>query len=222
MGLLSRSSSIVRFLAPPPGDLDRDKVARAVSRRAFRAIEDGEAVQAFGWVGIHDPLETELGPADLFLQGHLAVGFRYDRRAVPPKLLQLERRREESIRRALTENGRLGREARKAIKAEVETRLILRALPAPRLFDCAWNLETGHLYFTGRLRAAQEAFIGLFRETFGVGPIPMIPFLALERLGLPARIVERVRSVDAASLVPDEAVVPRLPLLEAEEAEVVA
>jgi len=218
VGLFARSTSIVRYLAPPPARLDRDKIARAVSRRAFREVDAAESVQAFGWVGAHDPLATDFSAADLFVQHHLVVGFRYDRRIVPPKLLHLERRREEAARRTTEESGRLGREARKQVKDEVEARLLLRALPTPRLFDCAWNLDTGHVYFSGRLRPAREAFAALFRETFGVAPIPLIPYLAVERTGLPARAVERVRAAQPASLVaaPPASAVPHLPLVEAE------
>ena len=98
MGLLSTSSTVVRFVATPPARLDRDAVARAVARRAFRELdpEGGDAAQAAGWVGIHDPLATDFSPADLFFQRWLAVGFRWDRRAVPAKLLWLERRRAEA------------------------------------------------------------------------------------------------------------------------------
>ena len=209
---------MVRFVAEAPRRVDREAMAAAVSRRAFRELDGGDAVQSSGWVAVHDPLVTELAPADLFFQQYLVVGFRWDRRAVPAKLLQLERRRAEETRRSESDGGRLGREARKQIRAEVEARLIVRALPAPRLFDCAWNLDTGHLYFTGRARAACEAFADLFRATFAVAPVPMIPYLAAGRLGLPARLVEALRAVEPATLVaPDHGtIVPRLPLVEAE------
>jgi hypothetical protein len=90
----------------------------------------------------------------------------------------------------------------------------------PRLFDCVWNLETGRVYFTGKLRVAREAFTTLFRETFGVTPVPLIPYLAAEHLGLPGRAVEAVRAVEPASFAPeapadDGPSVPRLPLAEA-------
>jgi recombination associated protein RdgC len=222
VGLLARSSSVVRFAAAPPSRLDRDAVARAVGRRVFRDLdpEGGDATQAAGWVGIHDPLATELTAADLFFQHYLAVGFRFDRRAVPPKLLFLERRRDEAARRAERGVERLGKAERRQIKADVEARLLLRALPVPRLFDCVWNLETGHVYFTGKLRVAREAFTTLFRETFGVTPVPLIPYLAAEHLGLPGRAVEAVRAVEPASFAPaartdDGPEVPRLPLAEA-------
>jgi len=222
VGLLSASTTIVRFVAEPPRPLDRDAVARAVSRRAFRelAADDGEARDAFGWVGIHDPFATALDAADLFFQHYLTVGFRWDRRSVPPKLLWLERRRAEDARRAESETGRLGRAVRKEIKAEVEARLLRRALPVPRLFDCVWNLETGRLYFTGRLRPAREAFVETFRQTFGAAPVPMIPWVAAEHVGLPPRVVEAVRAVEPARLARAAATngagVPRLALEEAE------
>ena len=97
-----------------------------------------------------------------------------------------------------------------------------RALPVPRLFDCICNLETGHVYFTGKVRAAREAFTEYFRLTFGVSPVPLIPYLAAEHVGLDPHHVEAVRAVEPASLVAEEAPrvrddVPRLPI-EPEEA----
>jgi DNA recombination-dependent growth factor C len=225
MGLLSASSTVVRFVAQAPARLDREAFARAVSKRAFRELDPagGDASQACGWVGIHDPLATTFTPADLFFQHHLVVGFRYDRRTVPAKLLFLERRRAEAALKIERNTDRLGAAARKQIKADVEARLLARALPAPRLFDCVWNLEAGRLYFTGKLRVAREAFADLFRETFGVAPVPLIPYLAAEHVGLSPRSVEAVRAVEPASFVPVEAPdrdqhVPRLPLAGAEVA----
>lgn len=222
MGFLSSSTTVVRFVAVPPRRLDREAVARAVGRRAFREAEaDGLAVaQSFGWVGIHDPLATELTPADLFFQQYLVVGFRYDRRTVPAKLLWLERRRAEEALKAERGAERLGKADRQQIKSDVEARLLARALPAPRLFDCVWNLETGRLYFSGKLRVATEAFGAVFRETFGVAPVPLIPYLAAEHTGLAPHLLEALRAAEPSRFTdePDTATrddVPRLPLEEA-------
>lgn len=223
MGLLSASSTITRFIAPPPANLDRDATAAAISRRTFRPFDADAAAdkQTCGWVAIHDPLAVHVEPADLFYQQFLVIGFRFDKRAVPGKLLWLERRRLEEERRAERGLPRLGAAARREIKDEVEARLLVRALPAPRLFDCAWNLENGRVYFTGKQKAARDAFVELFRETFGVQPVPLIPYLAAEYVGLSSRTVEAVRAVEPASFVPGaadpRADVPHLPLL-AEEA----
>jgi hypothetical protein len=62
------------------------------------------------------------------------LGFRYDRRAVPAKLLALERRREEAALAAARGVERIGRAARKQIKLEVEARPLGGALPVARLF----------------------------------------------------------------------------------------
>jgi hypothetical protein len=219
VGILSASSSVVRLVAAPPARVQRDALAAAVSKRAFREpeLELGGGRETSGWVGIHDPLVTELGPADLFFQHYLVVGFRWDRRVVPPKLLWIERRRLEEQRRAERGVERLSAPERKEIKEEVAQRLQARALPVPRLFDCIWNLETGHVYFTGKVRAARDAFAECFRHTFGVAPVPLVPYLAAEHVGLDAHQVEGVRAVEPASLVADDAPrvrddVPRLPL----------
>jgi hypothetical protein len=219
VGVLSASTSVVRLIAAPPARIQRDALAAAVSRRAFREpdLELGDRRESSGWVGIHDPLVTELGPADLFFQHYLVVGFRWDRRVVPPKLLWIERRRLEEQRRAERGVERLSAPEWKEIRDEVAQRLMARALPVPRLFDCIWNLQTGHVYFTGKVRAAREAFAECFRQTFGVAPVPLIPYLAAEHVGLEAQQVEALRAVEPASLVVEEAPrlrddVPRLPI----------
>lgn len=222
MGILSRSSTILRFVAMPPARIDREAWARAITRRAFRDLdpESDDTQQSCGWFAIHDPLVTELGPADVFFQHYLTVGFRLDRRAVPPKLLAIERRRAEAALRAELDRPRLGRSARQQVKTEVQSRLLVRALPVPRLFDVVWNLDAGRVYLTGKARVVQEAFVDLFRETFGVAPVPLIPYLAAEHVGLGTRVVEAVRSVQPASLVaapePDRHGIPVLPLEQAE------
>jgi recombination associated protein RdgC len=219
VGFLSASTSVVRFVATAPTAMEREKIAIAVARRAFRDgdPEVGDARQVWGWVTIHDPLLTAFTPADLFFHHYLVVGFRYDKRLVPPKLLMLERRRLENERKAARGIPRLGAAERREIKDEIAQRLLARALPTPRLFDVVWNLQTGRVYFSGKLRAARDAFADCFRETFGVMPVPLIPYLAAEHVGLAPREVEAVRAVEPASLVaaeppPPAADVPRLPL----------
>ena len=199
--------------------MDRETIARAVSKRAFRDSdpEIGDPRQAWGWVTIHDPLLTAFTPADLFFHHYLVVGFRYDKRLVPPKLLFLERRRLENERKAARGVNKLGASERREIKDEIAQRLIVRALPTPRLFDVIWNLQNGRVYFSGKLRAARDAFGDCFRDTFGVMPVPLIPYLAAEHVGLPPRQVETLRAVEPCSLVADVEApthedVPRLPL----------
>ena len=205
MGLLGASTTVVRMTAPLPARIDREQFARAVTRRAFREADvEAGAADSCGWVAAHDPLATDFSAADLFLQQHLVVGFRFDRRMVPAKLLYLERRRAEEVVRAERGLERLGRAVRAEIKEEVRMRLMVRALPVPRVFDCAWNLETGHVLFTGKLRAAREAFMELFWQTFGVRPVPMIPYLAVEYMGLSRGVVDAVRAVAPAELVGED------------------
>ncbi len=211
MGFLSASSTIVRLHAKPPPNMDREAIARAIEERAFRDHdEDGMPKQeAFGWVAIHDPLVTEFDASDLFFQQYLVVGFRFDTRAVPAKLSWMERRRQEDARRSEQDVEKLSRDTKREIKQDVESNLMSRALPNPKLFECAWNLETEAVYFTGKLKSARETFASLFRETFGVAPIPMIPYLAVERVGLADGVVDAVRGVEPSRLVAD-AVEPSL------------
>lgn len=203
MGFLSTSTSLVRFVAAAPSRLERESIAQAVTRHAFRDSDPavGDARQAWGWIAMHDPLQVEFTPADLFFHQYLVLGFRYDKRLVPPKLLMLERRRLERERAAARGALRVSAAERREIKDEIASRLVAQALPTPRLFDVVWNLETGRVYFSGKLRAAREAFGDCFRRTFGVTPVPLIPYLAAEHVGLGAGTVAAVRGVEPSSLV---------------------
>ena len=202
MGFLSASSSIVRFEARAPRAVDRNAFCEAVNRESFREHdEDGLPRQeAFGWVSIHDPLVVELEPSDIFFQQYAMLGFRYDRRVAPAKLLRLECRRAEAERREQLGLERLGRAVRREIKEEIAARLLLRALPSPQIFECVWDLDSHTLYFTGKSRAPREAFASLFRDTAGVTPVPVIPYLAVERVGLPDVLVDAVRGVEPSVL----------------------
>ncbi len=219
MGFLSASTSVVRFVAIAPARMERATIAKAVTKRAFRESEAGvgDPRQSWGWVTVHDPLLTAFTPADLFFHHYLVLGFRYDKRLVPPKLIWLERRRLENERKAARGVTKLGAAERREIKDEIAERLVARALPTPRIFDVVWNLQTGRVYFSGKFRAAREAFGDCFRDTFGVAPLPLIPYLAAEHVGLESRQIEAVRAVEPCSLVTpaeggERIDVPQLPL----------
>jgi hypothetical protein len=113
----------------------------------------------------------------------------------------LERRRLERERAAARGALRVSAAERREIKDEIASRLVAQALPTPRLFDVVWNLENGRVYFSGKLRAAREAFGDCFRRTFGVTPVPLIPYLAAAHVGLGTGTVAAVRGVEPASLV---------------------
>jgi hypothetical protein len=213
MGLLSSTSSILRFTAKPPARIDREAWAAAVNRHRFRELNGDGSQQTCGWIGIHDPLASQLTPADLFFQHYLAIGFRFDRRAVPSVLLRLERRRLEEERRRERGVPRLGAAARREVKSEVTDRLLARALPVPRLYDCLWNLETGRVFLTGTQRVARDAFAELFRRTFGIEPQPLIPYFAAGEAGLSPMALDALRAAEPSSIV--AAAVPRLGLPDA-------
>jgi hypothetical protein len=73
VGFLSASTSLVRFVAAAPSRLERETLAQAVARHAFRGGDPaaGDARQTWGWIAVHDLLQTEFTPADLFFHQYL-------------------------------------------------------------------------------------------------------------------------------------------------------
>ena len=207
MGFLSASSTIVRLHAAPPAKVDRETVLAGVSRRAFREESDTGLPheEVFGWVDIHDPMETRFDTTDLFFQQYLLLGFRCDRRTIPTKLAWMERRQAERERREKDGLDRLSLSIRREIRDEVDARLLQKALPTPRLFECAWNLDSGVIYFTTRTGPVMEAFSTTFRETFGLTPTPMIPYLTAEHIGLDASVLASFRASTETELTGNQA-----------------
>src|SRR4029453_5940649 len=127
-GFPPASTALVRFAAAAPARLEREAIALAVTRHAFREgdPEAGDARQAGGWIAVHDPLQRGFTAPDLFFHQYPVLGFRYDKRLVPPKLLMLERRRLERERAAARGAIRLAAPERRENKNEIAPRL-----PAP-------------------------------------------------------------------------------------------
>ena len=174
----------------------------AVERHVFKegSSEGLPREERFGWVAVHDPMVTTFDETDLFYQDRLLLGFRYDKRSVPAKLAWMERRVAERERREQDGVDRLNLAIRREIRDDVTDRLMQKALPVPRLFECAWDLKTGVLLFTTRTGTVQEAFTTTFRETFDITPTPLIPWFVAERIGLPARTVDSLRKQAPAEI----------------------
>ena len=187
MGFLSASTSVVRFVATAPSRIEREAIAQAVTRHAFRESdpEMGDPRQAWGWIAIHDPLLTTFTPADLFFHHYLVLGFRYDKRLVPPKLLMLERRRLEREREAA--RGVRVRSARpSAARSRTRSRRAWSRGPCRRRDSSTWCGTSRPDASTSAASSAPHARRSptASARTFGVTPVPLIPYLAAEHVGL--------------------------------------
>lgn len=138
----------------------------------------GEADRTIGWCDARFPLDTDLEPEQYLFDDHIVLGLRTDTLTVPGPLLKLHT--EAEIRKLIKEQGRedLNRYERAEVKERV--RLVLRSkiLPSVKSVDMVWSLQTQIVRFFASSEKANQEFMELFEESFGLQLVPDSPYTA--------------------------------------------
>ena len=186
MAIQSASTSLTRFrvVEQVPKELWPD-IPDLLKKYAFRDIDDTTDERSFGWVAFEDMLDTRWTQAPPEKGEFLAFSLRLDTRRVPPAIFKkyfIMAQREEEQK--LKEEGRkyLSRDRKKELKEQVMIRLMARTLPIPAVFNVAWNISTGIVYFDSIRAKVLELFANHFTETFDLHLEPLTPFNLAIRL----------------------------------------
>lgn len=168
MGLLKGSTSIHRFevLGPKPSFAGVGDGISPLGLGAFRVPADGAWEIASGFAGPFGPFS----PVEDFqvTDSHVVFGFRVDTRRVPAATLNAHvENRIKAIFREFTA-GFIGKEARLSIKDEVKAELLRRVLPAPRVYEIAWNAAKGELLVFGASGTVLKMIASALMKAFGV------------------------------------------------------
>ena len=151
---------------------------RNLQRHAFRPIdpERGE-LQTMGWVNIRQMLDARLNLEKVLFGNIILLALRVDRLAINQKLFRALFAQE--IGKQLREKGRenLSREERLVIEDKVRLDLIKRTQPNTAVYEAAWHLESGTVFFGSTSERLNMSFADLFTETFQVTIEPQFPFL---------------------------------------------
>lgn len=197
MGILGSSYSFSSFWARVPDSVeDREKwVLDRLQRYAFKDDVEGIS-KRFGWVTAFEPYASQFN-MDLVMMGEFALfSMRIDEKKVPKALIKKYLAIEEA--KYMEEKGikRVPRAARKRLKEKVEVTLMKRTLPVPCIYDVAWDLDAGEVYFFHTSSRVIGEFQEFFKRTFDLMPVPVVPYtLACRAFGR-----EAVRVLDAELL----------------------
>lgn len=182
------------------GDLpDRfaDRFVEAIRLRAFRPLtpsdEDDERV---GWVSIHHPFDTDLDHGKLFANEYLNLGLRIDRYRIPGAILKAHLAEAEAARLEESGQSRLSKTQREDVKAMVVRRLREQFLPAMRVVDVSFNVQTKVVRFFSHSTKMQETLIELFESTFKLTLVQDGAYVRAENLGLSSGLLDAVASVE--------------------------
>ncbi len=155
---------------------------RNLKRHAFQAVDPERGqLQSMGWVNIRQLLDSRLTLDKVLFGNLILLALRVDKLVINQKVFRATLARE--IARVLREKGKggLSREERLVIEDKVRLDLIKRTQPNTAVYELAWHLESGLLFFGTTAERLNLAFSDLFTETFQVSIEPQFPFLRAQR-----------------------------------------
>ncbi|MEZ4438273.1 MAG: hypothetical protein R3B72_04260 [Polyangiaceae bacterium] len=195
MGLFRGGMTFSRFHVR--GDLPakfHDRYLEAIRLRAFRPLDPTEEVdERGGWCAPGDGFDLDPAYEAIFVGGYLNLGMRVDTWRIPRSLFKAAMR--DAERSALSRSGeeKLSRTKKKELETFLKARLRKKVIPAMRVFDLTWNLDTGIVRFFSHAPKMQDHMVELFLKTFDLD-------LALDGMFLAASFDEALADEVAEAL----------------------
>lgn len=181
MGFFSSTVSFVRYRVEgrSPGNLT-EAVREGLKRHAIRDIENEPAESASGWTSFGSPFQPDFEGDSFLLGNYFVFSLRIDRKPLASSLFQKEFMR--SSRRRLLETRRsfLSRDEKQALREKVTATLFARIPPVPHVYDVVWDPEQAHVLFFSVQKSANEELERLFRRSFSLSLVRLIPYAAAE------------------------------------------
>lgn len=176
MGLLKGSVTISRYKVQGslPDDLS-EFLDQRIKLNIFRDIEESAQESGFGWVSVHDFLDTDFAFASYLLEPYIVLGLRIDKRRVPAGLVRKYHRMEILKALAMRDSRGLSRAEREELKEKVRLTLLKRTPPQTQMLEVVWDLNKAQVWLTSTAKPAMETFESLFKRSFALNLIPCIP-----------------------------------------------
>jgi hypothetical protein len=170
MGILNNSVSISQFQVIgtlPPSDT-AGWVGNALTKKAFRSIEQTSEELSTGWVQLDDFQESNFHDPHTFEHQHyFAFSLRRDQRKLPSALLRpYFHKAEESWLAQNPKFKRVPKAQREDLRDAVRSTLFAKSLPTPSVFDVIWDTRNNLVTLSSLSSSVVDLFMEQFRQTF--------------------------------------------------------
>jgi len=178
MGILSGALTARRYRVDGEVPIGfREGFAEGLRSYAFQDKSSPTAGEELvGWVEIHNLLDVGFEDINRWLYDHYAIfSLRVDKRVLPAKLFKahLEKRVEAWCQEH--QRSKCPAAVRGELKELLEFEMLQKTLPRVSVYEVCWNVTDGWLLFHNLSDRANERFVKLFFETFGLHPKPEAP-----------------------------------------------
>ncbi|MCL2670031.1 MAG: recombination-associated protein RdgC [Syntrophaceae bacterium] len=177
MGLRKGTVTFSRYrLAGTLADGFPEFFNQRIRQNAFQISWRTADEQVSGWVGLEDPLDKDFAYASYAQGRYLLFSLRIDRKTLPPALFRLRCLEAERKRLAESDQKKLYREQREALREAVRLELLAKTLPVPSIFEICWSVPGQTLLFSSLSEKRFEDLQVLFRDSFQLALIPYLPW----------------------------------------------
>jgi DNA recombination-dependent growth factor C len=179
MGILSSTASITRYRVD--GKLKgsvTETVAEGLRKNAISEIDADAAQKAVGWTSFENPFQPNFDGSSFTFGSLFVFSLRIDRKQIPAKLIKKQLILETTKQLIKSRRRFLSKDEKKALKEKVIAELVVRMPSTPNQYDVIWDYEKSDLYFFTNLRSPNEELEELFKRSFMLPLIRIIPYTA--------------------------------------------
>ena len=175
----------------------RDRFLKSIQKEVFRplTVED-ELDETMGWVTIEHPFDVELDYDKVFFNSYLNLALRIDKWRIPTPLFKAWFADAERQHLAKVGKERLSKREKEDLKAVVTATLKRQLIPAMKVIDLSWNLDTGIVRFWNQSARIHEVLEDIFETTFGLTLIRDTPYVVASHLGFDDAQLDKLPELD--------------------------
>jgi len=177
MGIVNGTITFSRYqiIGTLPDNM-REFVDAQIKLFAFREATAVEHEHSVGWTSLENILDTNFEYANYSFAEYLAFSLRVDKKVIPPSLLKLKLLQAEKKLLSERETKKIFKEERRELKETVRLMLVQSTPSTPSFYEVCWNVTDKELLFCSHSQKTGEEFEDLFKRTFNLSLIPILPW----------------------------------------------
>jgi recombination associated protein RdgC len=183
MGFASRAVSMIRYRVR--GEMEGsfwETLDAGIRRGAFQEVQTSGDEVGMGWVSIDDFTDSQFAGTSYVRGNYVALSLRIDTVRVPPRILEIQLKKES--RKKLEETGqrRLSSAQRRELKEHLKESLKQQVFPSIQIYDLIWDTAKAAVYFGSHSVKARERTEAHFKKCFGLALVPLLAYIRAEEM----------------------------------------
>ncbi|MDY0131743.1 MAG: recombination-associated protein RdgC [Desulforegulaceae bacterium] len=177
MGLLTSSSSFLRYKIDDDQKLSSEKIRICLKENQFPEFAESEMTESIaGWVSYENHFDTDFEFDPIKYGNYFVFCLRIDKKSIPKKIIDKHLAIESKKIMKEANKDYLSKNEKSKLKEDIILRLSLQMPSIPDIYDILWIPEKNEIIFFTTQKTINEIFETLFRQTFKTSIIRLFPY----------------------------------------------